>query len=217
MPTTRLLLAGLALVMAAPLTLLADTLVLRNGDRVRGELIQIRNGVVEFEEARTFGRGRTLRVDRDDILRIEFDDDRGGGNRYQDDDRGGTFPAAGRPGGMREKVISVSARSGWTDTGITVRAGQSVYFEATGRVQWGKGRRDGPAGERNSPENAGRPMPNRPAAALIGRIGDGGNGVFFIGDDAGAVRVRGSGTLFLGVNDDFLDDNSGTFRVVVYY
>ncbi|MGE0043854.1 MAG: hypothetical protein AB7V01_21985, partial [Vicinamibacterales bacterium] len=84
-------------------------------------------------------------------------------------------------------------------------------------VQWGKGRRDGPAGERNSPENAGRPMPNRPAAALIGRIGDGGNGVFFIGDDAGAVRVRGSGTLFLGVNDDFLDDNSGTFRVVVYY
>lgn len=216
MRITRVLLAGLALVVAAPLTLLADTLVLRNGDRVRGELIQIRNGVVEFEEARTFGRGRTLRVDRGDILRIEFDD-YAGGNSYQDDGRDAPRPTAGRPGGMREKVVSVSARSGWNDTGITVRAGQTVYFEASGRVTWGQGRRDGPAGERNSPENAGRPMPNRPAAALIGRVGDGGNGVFFIGDDEGAVRVRGSGTLFLGVNDDFLTDNSGSFRVVVYY
>jgi hypothetical protein len=29
--------------------------------------------------------------------------------------------------------------------------------------------------------------------------------------------VRGSGTLFLGVNDETLDDNSGSFRVTVYY
>ena len=29
--------------------------------------------------------------------------------------------------------------------------------------------------------------------------------------------MRGSGNLFLGVNDETLDDNSGTFRVTVYY
>ncbi|MFP5379422.1 MAG: hypothetical protein ACLGHP_06680, partial [Vicinamibacteria bacterium] len=84
-----------------------------------------------------------------------------------------------------------------------------------GQVTWGRGRRDGPAGERNSPENDARPLPTRPAAALIGRIG--GDEPFFIGDETGAIRVRESGRLHLGVNDDYLADNSGSFRVVVYY
>ncbi len=60
-------------------------------------------------------------------------------------------------------------------------------------------------------------MPNRNAAALIGRIGAGSNDMFYIGNDNGPIRVRSSGRLFLGVNDDFLQDNSGNFRVVVYY
>jgi hypothetical protein len=29
--------------------------------------------------------------------------------------------------------------------------------------------------------------------------------------------VRATGRLYLGVNDDFFNDNSGTFRVVVYH
>ena len=59
-------------------------------------------------------------------------------------------------------------------------------------------------------------MPSRPAAALIGRIGES-DDYFFIGEDAGAIRPRGSGRLFLGINDDFLQDNSGAFLVTVYY
>ena len=59
-------------------------------------------------------------------------------------------------------------------------------------------------------------MPNRPAAALIGRVGES-NDYFFIGGDGGAVRVRGNGRLYLGINDDYLRDNSGAFRVTVYY
>ena len=55
---------------------------------------------------------------------------------------------------------------------------------------------------------------NRNAAALIGRIG---NDLFFIGDETGPMRMRSSGRLYLGVNDDVLTDNSGNFRVVVYY
>ena len=65
--------------------------------------------------------------------------------------------------------------------------------------------------------NPGRPMPNRNAAALIGKIGSDSNDLFFIGDETGPVRVRGNGRLFLGINDDVLTDNSGNFRVVVYY
>jgi hypothetical protein len=95
-----------------------------------------------------------------------------------------------------------------------VRAGQTVYFEASGKVRWGKDRTDGPEGEHNSPPNANRPMSNRNAAALIGKIG---NDMFFIGAETGPMRMRSNGRLYLGVNDDVLTDNAGNFRVVVYY
>jgi hypothetical protein len=83
-------------------------------------------------------------------------------------------------------------------------------------VLWGPGRQDGPAGESGSPYNANRPLPNRPAAALVGRIGNSGD-VFFVGSDTGVFRARTSGRLYLGVNDDYLNDNSGAFRVRVLY
>lgn len=201
--------ARIALIVALPVGLQADTLVLRNGSRVQGELVSVRNGTIEFEERRGFGGGRTLRFDRDEVVRIELDTYR--------DNNSGSGNSFGRPSGMRERQITVSADVAWNDTGIDVRAGQTVAFEAQGRVRWGRDRQDGPAGERNSPHNPGRPMPSRNAAALIGKIGSDSGDIFFIGDDTGTMRMRGSGRLYLGINDDVLTDNSGNFRVVVYY
>lgn len=200
-----------AIVLALPLSLRADTLHLRDGSRVQGELIAVRNGTIEFEERRGFGGGRTLRFDRDEVVRIEFENNRGSNNNNDN------FNSGGRPSGMRERQVIVSGDVPWNDAGVELRAGQTIYIEATGQVRWGKDRRDGPAGEKNSPPNQGRPMPNRNAAALIGRVGTSSSDVFFIGDETGPIRVRSSGRLFLGVNDDFLQDNSGNFRVVVYY
>jgi hypothetical protein len=117
---------------------------------------------------------------------------------------------------MRERDVTVGAAQAWTDTGVSVRPGQTIYFAASGRVRWGPGRQDGPAGEHDSPRNQNRPIPSRAAGALIGRVGDG-NDYFYIGDDTGPIRVRGGGRLYLGINDDYLQDNSGAFRVVVYY
>jgi len=201
--------ARVALIVALPISLQADTLILRDGSRVQGELIAVRNGTIEFEERRNSGAGRTLRFDRDEVVRIEFETYR--------NDTSGSSTNFGRPTGMREKQVIVSGDVSWNDTGIDVRPGQTVYFESQGQVRWGRDRRDGPAGERNSPPNPGRPMPNRNAAALIGKIGNDSGDLFFIGEETGAVRLRGSGRLFLGVNDDVLTDNSGNFRVVVYY
>jgi len=84
-------------------------------------------------------------------------------------------------------------------------------------VKWGPNRSNGPAGEVNSPMNPNRPIPNRPAAALIGRVGGNSTDYFFIGANRGAFRMRSSGRLSLGINDDNLQDNSGAFRVVIYY
>lgn len=193
-------------VLVAGVVLGADTLVLRNGTRVQGELVSVSEGVIEFAE-RTGLRGRRVReYDQDDVLRIEFDDRAGGSDS-----------GPGRPSGMREKLVIVSGDVDWNDAGIDVRSGQEIYLESSGTVRWGKDRRHGPAGESNSPRNDGRPMPTRNAAALIGKIGARSSDFFFLGDTAGPIRVRASGRLFLGVNDDFLDDNTGNFRVIVYY
>lgn len=187
----------------------ADTLTLRDGRRVQGVLLSVRDGLIEFEAQRggVFGGRERLRLDREDVIRIEFEEARSRGRDPVGD---------GRPSGLRERDVRVNAREPWTDTGISLRAGQTIYVNASGRVRWGPGRQDGPEGERGSPRNDGRPIPSRPAAALIGRIGDG-HDYFFIGDSTEGIRVRGAGTLYLGLNDDFLEDNSGAFSVTVLY
>jgi hypothetical protein len=212
--------AALALALSFSPVLVADTLVLTNGRRLQGELVGVSGRDIEFEERD--GRRRVVRIPRSEIARIEFDNggifdrDRGDGGlreERRDDRRDGDV---GMPRGMRERTANVTAREAWTDTGIDVRAGQSIYFAASGETRWGPGRRDGAEGERNSPVNQGRPLPERAAASLIGRIGDG-NDVFFIGGDPGPFRARASGRLYLGINDDVLTDNSGSLRVTVSY
>jgi len=191
----------------------ADTLVLRDGRRVQGRLVGVRDNEIEFDGERGgfFGGHERVRVDRSDVVRIEIDEDRDRRDGADRDDR-----REGRPSGLRERSVSVDSWVAWSDSGIDVRAGQTIFFSATGRVRWGPSRQDGPEGEHNSPRNDSRPIPGRPAAALIGRVGDGSD-VFFIGDDQGPMRMRASGRLYLGVNDDYLKDNTGSFRVTVSY
>ena len=117
---SSLFVAVLVLLCAALVS--ADTLVLRNGTRVSGRLVAVRNGVIEFEEERGFG-SRKVRVDQDEVRTIEFDLGR--------DDSNSIGPTQ-RPRGMPERELNVSARMPWTDTGVQVRAGQTLYFTADG-------------------------------------------------------------------------------------
>jgi hypothetical protein len=211
-----------SLAMLAATTLSADTLVLRDGRRIQGQLISVHNGLIEFEDVRSFGSGRPLRFDRNEVLGIEFDRVDQNTGRFGSPGAPGGFGGPGssdgrRPSGLRERQVMVLANVRWVDTGIDLQPGQDVYFESSGEVRWGQNRRDGPGGEQNSPYNANRPMPNRPAAALVGRVGTNSNDYFFIGDNRGPIRMRAPGRLFLAVNDDVLEDNSGSFRVIVYY
>jgi hypothetical protein len=191
----------LVAVTALATTTLADTLVLRSGRRVDGDLVSVRGNTVEFAEA----NGSTRRYDRSDVARIELNS-----SRYDDDQQLG-----GRPSGLREKYTTVDAATQWNDTGVDVRSGMSVHFDASGRVRWGPDRQHGPGGEGGNRYNANRPIPGRPGGALIGRIGN--SDPFYIGDDKGPIRMRESGRLSLGVNDDYLEDNSGSWRVTIYY
>jgi hypothetical protein len=195
-----------AVLMAAEAIVAADVLVLRDGRRIDGTLVSVRGDTIEFDGRSGRDRG-VRRYDRVDVRSIQFEEE-----TVRDRDRSDERPRAG----LRERVVNVDARTAWTDTGIDVRPGQELSFAATGEVRWGPNRRDGAAGERNSPRNPGRPMPGRNAAALIGRIGQNGD-PFFIGDDRAPIRIRGGGRLFVGINDDVLQDNSGSLRLTIGY
>src|SRR5262245_17439896 len=133
MSSTRRWITVLAMALTLPLTLSADTLYLRNGSRIEGELVGVRGGTIEFRERRGWN-SRVSTYDRSEVDRIEFDRNGGSTNTNTDSN--------GRPSGMRERTVVVSADVPWNDAGIDVRSGQTIYFEATGQVRWGKDRRD---------------------------------------------------------------------------
>ena len=186
-------------------TLSADTLVLKDGRRIDGLFIGGRDGVIEFERKRPQGGRERVSIDRVDVVRIELDEG---------------APAVDAPlsaaASARSRDVVVDARTAWTDAGIDVAAGQELSFYATDRIRWAPGRRDGPDGEHNSPPGPSRPMPNERRAALIGRIGDG-REYFFVGSRREGIRMRAAGRLYLGINDESLDDNAGSFRVTIRY
>jgi len=190
----------------------ADTLVLNNGREMRGKLISVTNGMVTWR----MENGRTQRVNLNRVDNINIGDD----ETFRDPDDQGYVYDRDRNNdryGERygEQSFSVYADRQWTDTGMTIRAGETLRFVPSGEVVWGPGRRDGPAGEVNSPYNQSRPIPDRPGAALIGRIG---NDTFYIGgggEGSTTFRARTSGRLYLGINDDYVQDNQGHFQVTV--
>ncbi len=109
--------------------------------------------------------------------------------------------------------ISVTPKQPWTATGLTVRKGEVLAFNATGEVQLSGDQNDiaSPFGSKTGRKAANAPVPNVLAGALIGRIGTNGQ-PFAIGSGV-SVPMPAAGQLFLGINDDGLDDNQGEFRV----
>jgi Ca2+-binding EF-hand superfamily protein len=123
---------------------------------------------------------------------------------------------AGRGGGNgRTITVSVSSQLSWTDTGITVRAGDAIVIRASGQIKFSGNSRDvaEPDGARGRPSTKYAPLPNIEIGALIGRVGN--SAPFVVGSDSGNLRAPRDGRLYLGVNDDVLTDNRGEFRVEI--
>jgi PA-IL-like protein len=189
-----------------------DTLYMEDGRRIRGELISANNSVIVFsQDDGNFSQARRIRVNRADVSRIDFTD--GDNSYYGDDDIATTAPGRwGNRNGTGRDIL-VRGDQAWTDTGVRLSSGETFRIDASGFVNWGPNRNDDPNGEASSPYNANRPLPNRAGGALIARIGNG--QPFFVGSGMQSFRASTSGPLYLGINDDFLRDNSGSFRVIV--
>jgi hypothetical protein len=111
--------------------------------------------------------------------------------------------------------VIVSARQQWTPTGITVRRGETLRITTTGEIQLSADSNDvaSPAGAKSGRyPTANAPMPRVLAGGLLGRIGNG--QPFPIGDQT-SLPMPAAGQLFLGINDDEVNDNSGEFRVQI--
>ena len=111
--------------------------------------------------------------------------------------------------------LVVSARQQWTPTGLTVRRGETLRITTTGEIQLSADSNDmaSPAGAKSGRyPTANAPMPRVLAGGLLGRIGNG--QPFPIGDQT-SLPMPASGQLFLGINDDNLNDNNGEFRVQI--
>jgi hypothetical protein len=122
----------------------------------------------------------------------------------------GLAPAV-EPPPAGQRTVQVDARQPWTDSGLVVRAGERIAFNATGDIDvlTGQGMSAGPAG---TPAVKGNyPVAGASAGALIARVGTG--RPFLVGSSAEPIRMPANGRLFLGINDDHLGDNSGAFTV----
>jgi hypothetical protein len=115
--------------------------------------------------------------------------------------------------GTSGNFIVVAADRQWTDTGINVRAGETVTISADGQVRIA---RDREAGFISAEGANGRvndaTMSNAPVGGLVARVGTG--QAAFVGQSR-TFRAPRSGRLYLGVNDNYFEDNSGQFNVTV--
>ena len=188
-------------------------LLLAGGNSLKGRLVAIRGGQGSAQE----GQARTF----------VFRSADGGEREYQMAQVArvymGTYPFAAisgnaaandlEPGSDSPGSVRVSATAGWVSTGMRVRRGDVVMFETTGEVQLSSNgadrARSAGSASRNAPNS---PVPSVGAGALIGRVGNG--QPFAIGDQS-SVPMPNDGLLYLGVNDDALQDNTGGFVVRV--
>lgn len=158
---------------------------------------------------------------------VQIQRERGGGFREADDlERSDAirsrnrFPGGpGRGPGRVERDLSVPGNSRGVDAGIDVRAGDQITFTATGTIVAGqRAGTVGPEGGRSTGFGSiigTRPVPSAGVGALIGylRMLDGQNSQpFFIGSSL-TWTAPADGRLYLLVNDDNYNDNSGAFTV----
>ena len=125
---------------------------------------------------------------------------------------GAEITAAARRRGATVTAVTVSGAVPWTDTGITVRAGDRLQFDVDGEVYVTSTTATG-AGGTGAPGSR-FPIRTRPIGVLIGKVATTGR-PFEIGTNTGLIQMSAPGRLFLGINDDRFEDNSGSFTVNV--
>ncbi|HEX8636570.1 MAG TPA: LecA/PA-IL family lectin, partial [Pyrinomonadaceae bacterium] len=118
-----------------------------------------------------------------------------------------------KPIELNVKVLADNTSNGWTNSGFVVRKGQKIRIAGDGRISLGDGRFTTPSGVASLPDND-KLMKAVATGALIAVIGDDNNEFIYVGAEREFTASR-DGSLFLGVNEGNLNDNSGAFDVKI--
>jgi hypothetical protein len=184
--------------------------VLRNGQTIDGQLYDIGGTSPLRLTIKTGGGDREMASS--EVARIVI--------ARPDNVTTGTTGTTATPAGVTPTApvagaVSIPGNQPWTNTGRTVRKGQTITFAATGEVQLSTSADDvaTPAGAKSGRLATNAPIPSVFAGALIGRIGP--NGAPFAIGNRTSIVAPASGILFLGINDDGFGDNLGNYQVVI--
>jgi hypothetical protein len=188
-------------------------LVLRNGVTQQGRLINLVNGDTLLWQNQG---GEHQRYAIRDVSRVYLNPQvartaylHNERNEGQSTGEGGAVGRTVVPGAVR-----VDATQPWVDTGVMVKKGDRVAFNATGQIQFSPN----PAHTASPDGNPGVQTGNLPVASmsvggLIAKVGN--SPPFPIGMNNQPITMPSAGHLLLGINDTDLSDNSGFFSVVV--
>jgi hypothetical protein len=195
----------------------ADTphvMALRNGNSRSGRLVGVIGGeFVRWENP----QGVPANVSIRNITRIYLNQERAlelfefsGGSR-----KTGWGAWLGRSGFLGRPEVMVDASVPWVDTGLTVQRGERLRFSATGGIKLSRMAGDTASPSGGAGSHHGRaPVSSAPPGAIIARIGDNGAAFAIVIGGSGAA-MPATGKLWLGVNDDTLSNNSGSYRVLI--
>ena len=123
------------------------------------------------------------------------------------------FGGGGKPSSA---TVTVRGDQAWTETSIDVSPGDSVTVEASGTVNLPQAA--GPAGDADPALTVfnvkvdGKPL-EAPHGALIGKVG---SGAPFVIGDKDTFQAAAAGRLSLGVNDEGVDNNSGSYQARIH-
>jgi hypothetical protein len=214
--TMKKLVLVLSIILASVSITAADTIYLRGGTTLRGNVLGFTNGRFAIQltangtlplssinnnrnpssnttgATRSVSAGEVLFLRPRDIDRIEID------GRSLDDAR------------YQTRAVDVSLGANWIDSGVDVRRGERIRVDATGTIYAGR-MRITPAGLSTTDPNS--PLPRAAEGELIGVIGnDYDSPIIEIGSGREFVADR-DGRLYLTINRGNYTDARGAFNV----
>ncbi len=230
------------LVLAVSLSAFADTIRLKDGSIIKGKIVSFADG--KFVIAMGDGsRRRELTFLAAEIESIQFDLPTGqpqtqSGNASNQNatykeppprtapvveitDENGKKTTTSKPDpaspvkpiSWQVKVLADNTANGWTNSGWVVKKGQRIRISGEGRINLGKGQSSPPSGLASLNDEQ-KLLKNVATGALIAVVGDDNNDFIYVGAEREFTATR-DGALFLGINEGYLDDNSGAFTVKI--
>lgn len=184
-----------ALILASAGAAWADTIRLKNGREIQGQVVRFGNGefivLVTPSGAQADYRDRRILL-VESVESIEFD-----------------AAAMATASGPSEELIVLDASQEVVATGVQVRRGDRVHITASGQMQFADGRVSGPAGL-DSRESW--PFPGERFGVLIAVVGDPqSSSIYYVIGEEDEFEARSDGEVFLQINARSLQGARGAY------